>query len=111
MRYLFTGQAVTFSKARRCLMLPHPKGEAESIREAFNECAVGLQGLPPDELNPTSREWVTKLEKLMGRTGSKDPGERVSSATRAEQFTVEQKRELSNVIDALAHWFHDQGSS
>jgi len=68
--------AEKFSTARRYLMLPHTKGEAESIMLAFHECSLGLHDLDRDDLDENARDWVRKLEELMNTDGLNDPSDR-----------------------------------
>jgi len=101
----FSYPAEKFSVARSNLMLPHSNGEASSIAHAFHECSLGLHELDRDELEEVAADWVRKLEELMDTTGIADPDERGTFAVRAEQLSVDQKIELSRIIDELAHWF------
>ncbi len=101
----FSYQAETFSSARRSLMLPHPKGEAQSIAGAFHECSLGLHDLQTNDLDENVRDWLNKLEDLMDTSGIEDTSGRGTWGLKAEQLTEEQKFELSRVIDELAHWF------
>jgi hypothetical protein len=105
---MFAYQAEKFSAARQCLMLPHPRGEAESIASAFHECSLGLHDLRRDELDNNARQWVAKLEELMETKGLEDPSGRGLWTVKAQQLTVDQKIELSRVVDELAHWFDRQ---
>lgn len=104
----FPYQAEKFSAARSCLMLPHPKGEAESIAHAFHECHLGLHDLRRDNLDDNARNWLAKLEALMDTTGLEDPSGRGLWAVKAERLTVDEKLELSRVVDELAAWFDMQ---
>ena len=86
-------------------MLPHPKGEADSIARAFHECSLGLQDLPRDGLDENARSWVARLEELMNTDGLEDPLDQGLWAVKADALTVGEKTELSNVVDSLAYWF------
>ena len=70
MKYVY--QAETFSTARRVLMLPHPRGEQDSIARAFHECRLGLDDLDRDGLDENARERVKRLEELMATAGFSD---------------------------------------
>ena len=100
----FRYPAEKFAAARRALMLPHPKGEAESIVLAFHECELGLMKLPLDELDQNARSWVQTLRELM----STDVIPATSGGTwsaKAERLTEDERAMLSEVVDELAHWF------
>ena len=60
------------SYARSCLMLPHPRGEAESVTSAMNECMHALSTVGdkrPDDLEP----YLSRLVGLIDTTGLDDP--------------------------------------
>lgn len=102
----FAYAAEKFAAARRNLMLPHTQGEAESIKHAFHECDLGLRELDRDALDESASAWVRELEGLMDTSGLTDPtGERGTWAIKAEQLTVDEKIELSQLVDSLACWF------
>ena len=101
----FSYQAEKFSAARRSLMLPHVKGEAQSIASAFHECSLGLLDLPTDDLDEYVRDWLNQLKDLMDTSGIDDTSGLGNWALKAEQMTADQKFELSRVIDELADWF------
>ena len=94
-----------FSVARRSLMLPQPRGEAESIASAFHEISLGLHNLDEGGLDEAARTWVEKIKKLMDTTGIDDPAGRGQWLIKAEQLKEDQKFELSRVLGELAHWF------
>ncbi len=101
----FRYAAEKLGAARRGLMLPHPKGEAESIAYAFHECLLGLKDIPRDDLDAGARSWVTSIERLMDTEGISDPSERGTWKLKAESLTVDEKTELSRSVDELAEWF------
>lgn len=104
----FAYQAEKFSAARRSLMLPHPKGEATSIAAAFHECSLGLHKIDRSDLDDNARLWVIRLEELMDTTNLADPNGVGTWTVKAEQLTLDQKFELSRIVDELAHWFDRQ---
>lgn len=106
MKYSYLAEKL--SAARRCLMLPHPKGEADSIFHAFHECKLGLMGIDINSLDETPRDWIKKLDKLMSTAGLEDPSKRGLWLIKAEQLSTDDKIELSHVIDELAFWFHQK---
>jgi hypothetical protein len=101
----FGYQAKTFSDARSSLMLPHAKGEADSIANAFHECSLGLNNLSRDSLDDYARGLVLKLEALMDTSGLKDPSGEGLWTVKARRMTVDQKLDLSHVVNELADWF------
>ncbi len=101
----FAYQSEKFSVARSSLMVPHPNGEAASIASAFHECSLGLHELDEQTLDDHARGWVVKLKDLMDTSGLTDPDGRGLWAVKAASLTIEQKFELSRVVDELAHWF------
>jgi hypothetical protein len=48
---------------------------------------------------------LRKLNELIDPVGLKDPTDRGFYAIKAEKLTIEQRRELSAVVDELATWF------
>lgn len=101
----FAYQAEKFSVARSSLMIPHPNGEAASIASAFHECSLGLHDLDEQKLDDNARGCVAKLNDLMDTSDLTDPDKRGLWAVKADSLTIEQKFELSRVVDELAHWF------
>lgn len=100
----FRYAAEKFAAARRSLMLPHPRGESQSIASAFHECFLGLKDLPRNALDANARKWVGELDELMNTDGvPEDP--RGTSYMKAERLSVEEKFTLSSVVDELADWF------
>ena len=86
-------------------MLPHPRGEAESIVGAFHECTLGLHDIRPEHLDDSARDWVRQLEGLMDDQGISDPGGLGTWHLKAEKLSEAEKFSVSRVIDELAHWF------
>lgn len=97
--------AEKFNAARHNLMLPHPRGEPESIVGSFHECALGLHDIRPEQLDDSARDWVRKLEDLMDDDGISDPRGLGTWQLKAEKLTEDEKFTLSRVVDELAHWF------
>jgi hypothetical protein len=100
-RYL----AEKFANVRHVLMLPHPRGEDESIVEAFHTCRSLLHSLDRSGLDEDARERLLKLDELMNTDGIDDPAGIGTWTIKARQFSVDEKIELSNVIDDLAERF------
>jgi len=101
----FESQAEDLSKARRALMLPHLRGEAESVAEAFRVCSASFHHLNPKDLDDAARGWFTKITEFMDTSGVQDPDRRDKQVVKAEGLSDDQKFELSRVVDELAHWF------
>jgi hypothetical protein len=101
----FGYQLEKFSAARSALMLPHPRGESESIASAFHACSLGLHGLELDSLDDNVRDWIRKVEAFMDTAGLSNPDGRGLWVIKADSLTEEQKFELSRVVDELAHYF------
>ncbi len=95
-----------FSTARYALMLPHPKGEAESIMRAFHECSIGLHNLDRAGLDANALRWVCKLEDLMNIDGLEDPSGRGLFIIKAELLSEGEEFELSHLVNDLAEWFN-----
>ena len=100
----FTYSSEKLSQARRALMLPHTRGEAASIAEAFEVCDRGFHHLNHDDLDDNARSWVNKITQLIDTSGVQDAGQRGTWLVKAESLSVDQRIELSNAIDELAHW-------
>lgn len=101
----FSYQAQKLSEARRVLMLPHTRGEAESIAMAFHACSLGFHNFNPDSLDDDARRWFTKITEMMDTSAVDDPEKRGAWVVKAARFTNDEKLELSRVVDELAHWF------
>ncbi len=106
----FSYQAEKFSVARSALMLPHPRGEHESIANAFHECSLGLHQFDRSRLSDDANQWVGKLDALMETKGLSDPNGEGLWAVKAKTFTDDEKIELSRLVDELAHWFDYSGN-
>jgi hypothetical protein len=98
-------QAEKLSAARRVLMLPHPRGEAESIAEAFELCSRAFFRFDTNALDDNARRWILTIKDFMDTSGIDNVGGRGTYVIKAERLTNDEKRELSNAVDELAHWF------
>ena len=101
----FSFPAEKFKTARSNLMLPHPKGEAASIADAFAACASGISKVDPVDLDDYAREALSKLNALIDPIGLRDPAGRGMHTIKAEKLSIEQRRELASTVDELASWF------
>ena len=106
MKYVY--QAETFSTARRVLMLPHPRGEQDSIARALHECRLGLHDLDRDGLDENARGRVKRLEELMATAGFSDAVHGGAAAVKTGELSLQEKFELSRIIDELAYWFRQK---
>lgn len=71
MRYSY--QAEKLSAARHALMLPHSRGEAESIADAFHEISLGLHQLDVSKLSQSAQRWIATLQRYMAQLASATP--------------------------------------
>jgi len=101
----FGFQAEKFRSAVYALMLPHPKGEADAIARAFNECSLAFQDLDRDDLDESAKEWAQKLDEFM-KTGDTGNDLRGKWLVKAERLSEDQKYELSACIYELDAYFH-----
>lgn len=101
----FPRQAERFAVARRCLMLPHPDGVAESIAKAFEACAMGLRSFHRGALDPNASAWLQRIEALMDISTVSGADDSERRLTRAAQLTSDEQADLSRLVDELAHWF------
>jgi hypothetical protein len=101
----FSYQSEKFSEARSALMLPHPRGESESIASAFHACSLGMRDLNVNTIDSDARDWIVKIERLMDTSGLSNQDERGLWAVKADTFTEEQKWELSSCVNGLASYF------
>lgn len=101
----FAYQSEKLSQARSALMLPHPRGQDQSIASAFDACNAGFHDLDRDVLDDNARDWVRKIEDLMDTTGLTDPDGLGLWLVKAASLTEDQLFELSRTVDELAHYF------
>ena len=94
--------------ARRTLMAPHPKGEADSFGFAFHECSLGLRDVRLEDLDDNARSWVEIIRETMDTTGIEDPQRRGAWFIKAERLSIEEKSRFSSAVDELAFWFHER---
>jgi hypothetical protein len=109
MRYSY--QAEKLSAARYALMLPHSRGEAQSIADAFHEISLALHQLDVSKLSESAQRWIATLQGYMDTTGAIDPDGDGTWAVKARTFTTDDQIYISNAVDELAHWFdHENGT-
>ena len=100
--------AEKLAAARRGLMAPHPRGEAESYALAFHECMLGLRDLDRSKLSDQARSWVSTIERIMAETGIKDLDKRGTWTIRAEQMTLDERFDFSKAVDELVYWLEGE---
>lgn len=107
MKYSYASEK--FNRARSCLMLPHSRGEAASIADAFHECHLGLHELDRTDIDDHATSLLRKLDSFMDTSGVHPSSGEGQWQAKAEAFSRDEKVELSNIIDELAYMFDDQG--
>ena len=102
----FVYQSEKLAAARQCLMLPHPKGEADSIACAFSECSLAFRNFDVQAVqSDDARKCIETIQQMMNTTGINDPEGRGKYFIKAEQLSVTERSELSIAVDELAYWF------
>lgn len=86
-------------------MLPHTRGEHEAIANAFHECSLGLHKIDRDQFDDNARPWIQALERFMDTSGYSEASGQGLWSIKAQGFTVDDKLEISRIIDELADWF------
>lgn len=89
-------------------MLPHTKGEHQSIVDAFHECRLGLHRIDSARLDDNARSLVRALEEFMDTSGLPDQRDEEYWSMKARNFSTSDKFEISRLVDELAHWFDDR---
>jgi hypothetical protein len=108
MRYSY--QAEKLSSARSALMLPHSRGEAQSIADAFHELSLAFHKLNVSALSSEALHWVKQLEAYMDTTGITNTDGEGAWTAKARSFTTDDQLQISRTVDELAHWFaHEDG--
>lgn len=106
MKNKFMYQSEKLNAARRSLMAPHPKGEAQSYTFAFQECSLAFERFDVDEVkDDDARKWIKTIQRLMDTTGLHDVSGKGLWQVRAEQMSLDEKIEFSRSVDELASWF------
>lgn len=96
--------AEKFNAARRNLMLPHPRGIAESVADAFHECQLGVSKARPEEL--PDEDAARQLRELLDFMDTKNvPGDSGRWLIKAEGFDTDDLARVSSLVDQLAWWF------
>ena len=100
-------QSEKFNQARRALMLPHAKNEAASIADAFLEIDLALHHFDESSVEGYARDKIQRLRQLMDISGEQHGSERGAWQAKAKKFSVDERQEVSNMVDQLAAWFSD----
>ena len=95
--------AEKLARARRALMLPHCRGEAEDISDAFLYCSQGFDHLGSELLGDSIRSLIAVISEIMDTSGIDKNGKVGPLVIKAERLTKNQKLELSRAVDELAH--------
>lgn len=101
----FRPQVERFASARRCLMLPHPDGDAAAISKCFVACHAGLRSLRRGLLDAHAQQWLEQLEQLMSTETIEANSDSERLQKRAQQLSAEEQSDLSRLVDELANWF------
>jgi hypothetical protein len=102
-------QSEKFNAARRALMLPHTKGEAASIGNAFLEISLALSSFDESKSGDANIQgWVRRLRELMDTSKLKHGSELGGWQAKAKSFSTEERSEVSRLVDELASWFAEQ---
>lgn len=94
--------------AQRLLMLPHPKGEADSIARSFHECELGLQDAARNgldsEFDDDARAWVNAIRSAMDTTGAEAKSGEGNWFAKASTLTVDEKAAYASAVADFAYW-------
>jgi hypothetical protein len=109
MRYFY--QAEKLSSARFSLMLPHIRGEAESIAGVFQELSLAFYQLNVHALGGNAQRWTIKLQEYMDTTEISDPDDEGAWVAKARTFSPDDQLEIFRIVDELAHWFDSESGA
>lgn len=98
-------QSERLGSARRYLMLPHVRGEDVAIANSFHECSLAFNGLPLDDLDETLVAKIRALQRYMDTTAVEDPEGEGAWLIKARTLTVDDRLDLSDLVDDLATCF------
>ena len=85
-------------------MLPHDVGEAIAI--AFHACSCAFNKLDESQLEEKARGWICNIKNFMSTTGIVDDLGKGTLLIKAQSLSIDEKKDLSDAIDELAHWFN-----
>ncbi len=89
-------------------MLPHPRGESDAIAVAFRECQVALHTVRRSEVDGHVADWIERVGQLMDTNDVKDSDGRGTWIAKADCLSTQEKKEFSELVDELAHYFAAQ---
>jgi hypothetical protein len=95
--------AEKLSRARHALMLPHTRGDAEDIADAFLFCSSAFELLATVNLDDRERSLFATIHKLSDTSGIENNGTDGVLMIRAARLTLDEKLELSRAVDELAN--------
>lgn len=105
----FSYQSEKLSQARSALMAPHPWGEEISFAEAFDYCTRAFEDFDVTRVkDKNASRWIETIKRLKDTTNVQDPASDGKGIQRARAMDLEEKREFSEAVDELAHWFKRQ---
>ena len=95
------------------LMLPHGRGEAASIADAFHEIDLGMMGADIDAIEDDNiRYYFQKVKGFMNTDGLADPDGKGLYTVKAETMSDDDKIEFSRAVRELEalfdNWKEDQ---
>lgn len=103
MDYIYARQKL--NEARRALMLPHSRGEAHSIAQAFFAISLGIGEPALSDIPDDFRDHVRTLLEYMDVSKMTEPEDRWR--IKAEGFTTDDKIAISSAVDQLCFWFDE----
>jgi hypothetical protein len=93
------------SDARRILMAPHAKSEADDFSDAFFECSLVLRDIQDNDLDDNARAWVRTIRQTMNVDGVDDPQEKEKWYVKAKQMNFDELNNFSSALNELVDWF------
>ena len=95
--------------ARRSLMLPHPRGEEESLVSAMHECSLGLgSSARPEDFDEHADGWVRTIQQTIDTTGLVALGDEGTFMVKARSMSDDDRMTFANAVDELAFWTGDR---
>lgn len=104
----YSYQSEKLSSARSSLMVPHTRGEAESIANAFHELSLAFHMLDVKSLGSDAQRWVNKLQEYMDTTGISNSDGEGAWVIKARTFSSDDQLEISRSVNELAYWFNSE---
>ena len=90
-------------------MLPHPKGEARDIADAFAEISLGLKGVKPNDITDADPLlWLERIRKAMDYSGLVDPYGDGLFWVKAKKMRRSKKYEFAEAVSELEYWLDQE---